>query len=303
MNWIVLKALNTLFEKGEVPQKISLNANGEIIYLKNSLHAIEFKGKKIMAMSEYRVHYMEHYNEDYQKYLSFLNEFDLVKPQSRYEESDIQILMKIHGLRQDGALDEIRHQILEANESLRGLSQMFFKHDKYLDNKPSIIKALKRILDIEVFSNEKDQQYIYKLECHDPKMIVLCENIDYLTKPGRPRMHGIELWYAGGKNVAKLEFTVRRELPIYYSCDWDYDGLFIIYPLVKEHIPEIQLLTPTGNPKGIKESEHKSLWRSGSLDIDKLGFDEKQQVLLDQLIEKDRWVIEESNDLLAMLKI
>lgn len=124
MNWIVLKAMNTLFEKGKVPQKISLDTNGQILYLKNSLHAIEFKGKKIMAMPEYRDIYLEHYNEDYQKYLSFLNEFDLVKPQSRYEESNIQILMKIHALRQDGALDEIRHQILEANESLRGISPL-----------------------------------------------------------------------------------------------------------------------------------------------------------------------------------
>lgn len=303
MNWIVLKALNTLFEKGEVPQKISLNTSGEIIYLKNSLHAIEFKGKKIMAMPEYRNLYMEYYNADYQKYLSFLNEFDLVKPQSRYEEGDIQILMKIQGLRQEGALNEIRKQILEANESLRGLSQMFFKHDKYLENKPSIINALKQILDVEVFSNEKDQQYIYKLECHDPKMIVLCENIDFLTKPGRPRMHGIELWYAGGKNVAKLEFTIRRELPIYYSCDWDYDGLFIIYPLVREHIPEIKLLIPNGKPKGIKESEHKSVWREGSLDYSRLGLDQNQHILLDQLVIQDQWVIEESNNLLVMLGI
>lgn len=84
---------------------------------------------------------------------------------------------------------------------------------------------------------------------------------------------------------------------------WDYDGLFVIYLLVKEHIPDIQLLTPTGNPKDIKESDHKSLRKSGSLDIERLGLNEMQQALLDQLIEKNQWVIEESNDLLAMLKI
>jgi hypothetical protein len=52
------------------------------------------------------------------------------------------------------------------------------------------------------------------------------------------------------KNVNKLKFSNSKGLPIYYSCDWDYDGLFIIYPLVKEIETDIRLLTPNGSPKG-----------------------------------------------------
>jgi len=74
------------------------------------------------------------------------------------------------------------------------------------------------------------------------------------------RSHHIELWYAGGRNVDKLKYVGNREIPIYYLCDWDYDELDI-YKSVKEKIPHIELLTPNGNPKGIVETEHKSLIR------------------------------------------
>src|SRR5690606_2418584 len=149
----------------------------------------------------------------------------------------------------------------------------------------------------------KDQQYIYKLECHNPKLIVLCENLDFLTKPNKPRQHGIELWYAGGKNVTKLDYADTRGLPTYYSCDWDFDGLFIIYPLVKEKIPSIQLLTPNRTPKGIIETEHNSKWEKiKDSNIDSL-LTTQQQNNLKELIQNNQWIIEESNDLLDILEI
>jgi hypothetical protein len=165
--------------------------------------------------------------------------------------------MGIDELKKEGNLDELRQQIIASNETLRGVSLMFFKNEKYLDNKDSLIKALKTVLEVELFANEKDQQYIYKLECHNPKLIVLCENLDFLKKPVKPREYGIELWYAGGKNVEKLKYADTRGLPIFYSCDWDYDGLFIIYPLVKEKIPSINLLTP--NPDKPEAKREKKI--------------------------------------------
>lgn len=138
--------------------------------------------------------------------------------------------MKIQAMKAESVLEELRTQIIAADTSLRNISLMFFKNDKYLENKESLVEALKQILEVKEFSDEKDQQYIYKLECHDPVAIVLFENLDFLTKPNKPRKHGIELWYVGGKNVGKLDYSQTRGLPIYYSCDWYYDGLFIIYP-------------------------------------------------------------------------
>jgi hypothetical protein len=127
-----------------------------------------------------------------------------------------------------------------------------------------------------------------------------------LTKPNKPRKHHIELWYAGGKNVAKLQYSQTRDLPIYYSCDWDYDGLFIIYPLVKQKIPNIKLLMPNGSPKGIIETEHKSLWQNKTKRDELTNsniFTAQELALINPLIARDQWIIEESNDLLTMLNL
>ena len=84
------------------------------------------------------------------------------------------------------------------------------------------------------------------------------------------------------------------------SCDWDYHGLFIIYPLVKQIIQKIQLLTPNGSPRGIEETEHKSKWINNNRNIDSLLTNMQKDMLL-SLITNDQWIIEESNDLIKMI--
>ena len=300
MNWIELKALYYLYQNQEVKLNVTLSKSGEINYLINSLKVLDKSHDKISSLSRFYKIYEDNYLKKYILYEKFLSENQLLNPYTRFEESDIKILMNIKSLREDGSLDELREQIIASNESVRGVSLMFFKNEKYLDDRSSLVNALKIILDVSEFSNEKDQQYIYKLECHDPVAIVLCENLDYLTKPNKPRQNGIELWYAGGKNVSKLVYAQTRDLPIYYSCDWDYDGLFIIYPLVLEKIPLIKLLTPDGQPKGIDETEHKSKWLDNERNIDSL-LDNLQKGILTDLIKNNQWIIEESNSLMAML--
>lgn len=300
MNWIELKALYNLYQNNEVKLNATLSKSGEINYLINSLKVLDKSYDKIFSLGRFCKIYEDNYLKNYRLYENFLSENQLLKPHIRFEESDIKILMNIKSLREDGLLDELREQIVASNESVRGVSLMFFKNEKYLDDRSSLVNALKKILDVSEFSNEKDQQYIYKLECHDPIAIVLCENLDYLTKPNKPRQNGIELWYAGGKNVSKLIYAQTRDLPIYYSCDWDYDGLFIIYPLVEEKIPGIKLLTPNGQPKGIEDTEHKSKWLNNERNIDLL-LDNDQKMILEDLIKNDQWIIEESNNLMSML--
>ncbi|WP_454045012.1 hypothetical protein [Chryseobacterium sp. Marseille-Q8038] len=151
-------------------------------------------------------------------------------------------------------------------------------------------------------ADDKDLQYKYVLECSAPQCIVLCENIDFLKRPTLARANQIELWYAGGKNVTKLDYANTRGLPIYYSCDWDYDGLYVIYPLVKEKIPSIQLLTPNGSPKGIEETEHNSKWENiKNKNIDTVLTPEQLSIMND-LIRCNQWIIEESNDLIDMMR-
>jgi hypothetical protein len=300
MNWIELKALNYLYKNESVKLNETLTTSKEISYLINSLRAIEKDHKYLRALDRYASIYEKDYLAKYMKYENFLLENSLLKHQTKHEEADIKILMKIWDMSGDGTLKELRQQIIDEDISLRNISFMFFKNEKYLDNRSSLVDAIKQILDVEYFSNEKDQQYIIKLECHNPVGIVLCENLDFLTKPNKPRRHGIELWHVGGKNVGKLEYSQTRGLPIYYSCDWDYDGLFIIYPLVKEKIPTVQLLIPNGPAKGINETEHPSKWPL-KLNFERLLLDKQSIKMINELQQKDQWIIEESNDLLKML--
>ncbi len=302
MNWIELRALNNLYTNRRIKINNTLAESGEIKYLINSLRVLDRSHNELFTLDGFTRIYEEEYMEKYNRYETFLTEKGLLKPQLRFEENDIKTLMNIQAWKNEGTLEELRQQIIASNESLRGISLMFFKNEKYLGNKFSLVDALKQILEVENFANEKDQQYIYKLECHNPKAIVLCENLDFLTKPDKPRQHGIELWYAGGKNVSKLEYTNTRGLPIYYSCDWDYDGLFIIYPLVKDKIPAIQLLTPNGNPRGTEETEHNSRWIIKNRNIDSL-LTPKQRAIVTELIKNNQWIIEESNNLIDMMKI
>jgi hypothetical protein len=306
MNWTELKALEQLYHNEPVKKNQTLTASGEIAYLIDPLQLVLDQSKNLIAQDGYQAFYEKHYQHNFENYQTFLTGNGLLKTQTRFEEKDIQTLIRIKASKEAGDIDELRKQLIDFDESVRGVSQMFFRNDKYLDTRPSLVDALKSILEITHFSNEKDQQYIYKLECHDPQRIVLCENLDFLTKPNKPRKYQIELWYAGGKNITKLQYSKTRDLPIYYSCDWDYDGLFIIYPLVKEKIPSIELLTPNGSPKNITDTNHQSKWQ-GQVKRDELAqrnlFTAAQLTLIDQLIAQDQWIIEESNDLLTMLKL
>ncbi len=305
MNWIVLSSLNEIYKTGKTRKKKALLDDPMINFLMNSTMELKDEVNQIAAGLGFNEYYETNLLQDFNVYNDFLTTNSLKKPQTRFDEKDIKILMKLKDMMDNGDLADLRSQIIEANETIRGVSLMYFKHEKYLDDKPSLVAALSQILLISEFAANKNQQYIYKLECHTPKSIVLCENLDFLMKPAIPRKHNIELWYAGGKNIEKLTYTDTRGLPIFYSCDWDYDGL-LIYRAVKEKIPGISLLYPNGQEKSINETEHLSYWincenpdeLSG---LEKSLFNEREIVLIKRLILNNTWIIEESNNLLKML--
>jgi len=228
-----------------------------------------------------------------------------MKAQLRFEERDIKVLMELQAGMESGELISIRDEIIAAEETVRGISEMFFRNEKHLEKSKSLIDAVKGILVIPELANDKDQQYIYILKSHQPTRIVLCENLDFLKRPSRPRKHHIELWYAGGKNIDKLNYMVDVALPIFYSCDWDYDGL-MIFQAVKQKIPDIRLLYPNSHGKSIVTTEHKSLWRTPEQPellsgLDPKLFLENEQSLIKRLIIANEWIIEESNDLITMV--
>lgn len=306
MNWIVLTSLHKIYIEDRVKSNKTLLENPDIRQLIDNTKELYEHGQFIVKTEKFNSYYEKHHLNNYKKYYDFLTSNNLKKNQTRFEEEDIKRLIGIQKGMEDGTLCDLRNQIIEAEETVRGVSLMFFKNEKYLLKSTALTNAVKQLLEIDELADDKDQQYKYVLECHSPKLIVLCENLDFLRRPNQFRKNNIELWYAGGKNINKLDYrNIDRGLKIYYSCDWDYDGLKI-YEAVKQKIPEIKLLYPNGTPKQIEDTEHRSLWRS-THDIDKLSelsknlFNSEEQKLIKQLIRNNQWIIEESNNLVKMI--
>jgi hypothetical protein len=169
-----------------------------------------------------------------------------------------------------------------------------------------VFEALKRILNIDKLANDKGQQWIYKLTAPKRKLIVLCENLDFLRRPTRPRKNNVELWYAGGANTPKLIYEVELiDVPIFYSCDWDRDGLNI-FLRVKELLPMIKLLTPISESIRLLDTpNHHSYWEEFDEEKfkkipDKILCEDHKNVVY-KLIRDRAWLREEDSDLIEML--
>lgn len=305
MNWQSFKSLYKLYETGKTEIRDSLRDDSIFKYHAHQTKELLFTKKEIVVKNKvlfdqtFRSRYLNKYNDC----LDLLNSIEENTPQCKFDVDDILRLKEMKQQMDSGELDEIREQIIESNETRRGVSLMFFKHEKHLDASEALERAVKKILNIDQFADSRDFQYLYVLHCNAPKAIVLCENLYFLKMPEKPRKNNIELWYAGGRNIEKLNYADRRGLPIYYICDWDHDGLDI-FKSVKLLIPEIILLTPNGTPKDIIKTEHKSLWKNpvnpsllSNLDGDLFTLNQKQ--LIEELIRNNAWIVEESNDLMA----
>lgn len=95
-------------------------------------------------------------------------------------------------------------------------------------------------------------------------------------------------------------------MPIFYFCNWDYDGLRI-FQRVKNIIPDIALLIPISADfsKSVKSPNHKSDWiytkNFSNLDYGLYSNDAKK--IIEYLIRRKEWIEEENNDLIDMLTL
>jgi len=310
MNWQSFKSLYELYEFGKTKFKPTLGDDAVFKYHAYQTKELLITRKEILvvdtASNSFKEAFEKRYLQTYNDCIVLLDSIDENTPQCKFEVDDIMRLKEMKTQMINGALLKIREQIIESKETRRGVSLMFFKNEKHLDGSEALERAVKKILDVKDFADDRDFQYLYVLECYEPKCIVLCENLYFLKMPEIPRENNIELWYAGGRNIDKLRYSNDRGLPIYYVCDWDYDGLDI-FRLVKQKLPNIQLLTPNGGPRDIIKTEHKSRWKnlenppllSG---LDHNLFSELQRKVIEKLIKEDCWIVEESNNLLDMIR-
>lgn len=307
MKWNVLKDMHKLYENGRIKRKPSFEKDSEVSHLVHSTKELCVIRKEIVVPenSTFSRTYEKLYQADFLRFSAFLQNNELEKPQTRFDQSDIEKLIEIKEQMQSGSLTNLREQILKANETVRGVSFMFFKNEKYLDDKKALTQAVEKILQVSELPSGKDKQYLYVVPNKSPKAILLCENLYFLRVPERVRKFDVEIWFAGGYNIKMLENVDTRNLPVYYSCDWDYDGLKI-FDLVKAKIPQIELLFPNAKPVDILKSEHKSHWKHSQTpeslsDLNSELFGHKEKELIQNLIVDNNWIVEESNDIAEMI--
>jgi hypothetical protein len=299
LKWRHLKALNQIYEQGFT--KAVIKKHSYIDYLVRN-EIIKPKIGKSGVLEQgfgFKEEYEKEHLVNFRYYQKFLTENNVLLDQSNYSETDIRTLMFIK---------EHKDEILTQQYSRKKFSALFFKEEgaKHLDENEGLETAVLKILGLEKFPGKdpKDQQYKFVIDCPDPKLIVLCENIDFLLLPWVARENNIELWYAGGNNIEKLDHLPSINLPIFYSCDWDYDGLRI-YERIKNKIPQINLLYPStvNDSKSVRSGSHKSDWKydkpfSG---LSAPLYTEQAIGLINGLIKKKQWIEEESNDLRKMV--
>ncbi|MES2430795.1 MAG: hypothetical protein V4556_07640 [Bacteroidota bacterium] len=298
MNWTELKALNNLFKQREIKLNQTLLSSYEINYLINSLKALDKSHSKLIALDAFNKIYEAKYLEKFESYEAFLIENDLLKSQTRFDENDIQTLIFIA---------QYKEELSKNLSTIRTFSSEIFKGhgSKYLENKPGLKRSVCKVLGITDFPDKdpKNLQWRLVVDCLNPKVIILCENLAHLKNPWKAREANIELWYVGGNNIGIIDFISSEKLliPVYYSCDWDFHGLSI-YSRIKAKLllkaTEIKILKPYDMLLAIPvhSDYHNSEWNLNTFlsGLPKDDFNYSEQSIIKNLIIENKWIEEES---------
>lgn len=307
VEWKYLKGLHQLYTEKKTKLKILNN---------DYINQILFKQKKLIrfktgnhSIIEANQRYSEFYKQEFLDTYNYYNTF--------FEQSGIENNAKKPFTEEDlKALIFIYYNKMELQKKLttqKKFSAQIFKYEnsKYLENKPSLKNAVLQLLEIDEFPEKdpKNQQWRFVVDCPNPKVIVLCENLDCLKVPIEYKKNNIELWYVGGQNTKPLLDipSEKLQLPLYYFCDWDYNGLNIysqIRKIFADKTKNIEIIKPLSNAKRLSVSvkHHKSKWKKAIFSgLVKADFTEEQIKLIHELISNDEWIEEESMDLIKLL--
>jgi len=306
LSWRELKALNDLYTLGQSKAKIQQHPYIKYLMTKGLLDQKFGYSKVLISIGGFRMFYENNFLHKYLNYKLFLAENDIeTDARKTFLEEDIRTLMFIKENK-----DELHAKLT----NIEDFSSKIFDYggSKYMKNRPCLKNAVYKILAIKEFpSEQKEHQWRLVVDCQEPKVIVLCENKSFLKQPWIAKENDLKLWYVGGNNIRiiddidQIEFTK----PFYYSCDWDLAGLQI-YSRIKAKLvlrdKSIELLYPNEphKPLPVDSPYHKSKWESEKLfsGLNIADFKTKEIELIKYLISIDRWIEEESNDLVQMLE-
>jgi len=306
--WRHYKALNELYTKGRTLAKISTNPyiNAILIRQKKLIKPKVGNIKILEAQPAFKAFYEKEFKATYERFEKFLNEQGLNDDaRQKYSVQDLLTLMFI---------EENKSTLKAGLTTIRKFSNIVFKGNgsKYLEQHPGLQLAVCKLLGITEFPDKdpKSLQWRLVVDSASPRAVVLCENLAFLKSPWSARENQIELWYVGGNNTAIIDFIGedKLNLPVYYSCDWDYHGIRI-YLMIKEKLKvkgcEITLLFPenTDLRLPVDMPHHKSKWLQDKpfSNFKPEFFKVEEKELIEELIRSNQWIEEESFDLIELL--
>lgn len=274
MKWKALKQLNQLYIEGETSTELLGVPLGKRIL--EMEYVITVNKKTISKTDSFDCFYSENLQEKFINYSGLLERYSL--NDTNFEESELEALLKI---------EQNREQILDSDKSQKEISTLYFDSAKYLTRASKLYNAVLNVLELnELPIDEHDQQYLKILHCKSriPKAIILCENDNQMKKE---RLYNVELWYAGGRNTAKLKYVIEPEIPFYYLCDWDNRGIEIFQSIKRKYFPKIEILVPQEPIKTLAKIRE---WKT---EIDYSLFPKNAKEILTSLIP-EKWIEEES---------
>jgi hypothetical protein len=248
--------------------KISGEKSSPKKYVSDSLilHFIERKYLKTPKESHRRFYKSSSFEEPFtnkifpafRKYDLFIKKHQIENLENHYSVQEFDALILI---------EKNKEEILDADYSFQTILTQYFGSSKHRKADGILSDAIKKILKVDSFPEEsKDQQFLSVLyPKNETCYIILCENLNRLKMP---RHDFIEFWYAGGKNIKQLQFIPKPKFPIFYLCDWDYEGLNIYIEIKQKYLPTIKALIPDNYVSLMEKQEdvkeHHSKWKNNN---------------------------------------
>src|SRR5690606_22319319 len=252
LEWRHLKGLHELYTDKQTRLKIYSNDYiNQVLIKQKKLIRYKMGSRTILeAAPSFKIYFEKEFLAYYQYYNNFFIEADLENnARKTFTEEDLKGLIFVYYNK-----EELRSKLTTEHK----FSAEVFKkqNSKYMSGKPSLRNQILKILGITAFPDKeaKDNTWRIVCDCPDPRVIVLCENLDCLKVPVEYKANNIELWYVGGNNTAPL-LDISKEklqLPIFYLCDWDYAGLSIysrVRRIMSEKGVQIALVRPAAGTK------------------------------------------------------
>lgn len=308
LEWKYLKGMYQLYTDSKTRIKLDQDKFIETVLIKQKGLINHKMGNRniYVCSATFKSYFEKNYLEQYEYYAAFFEKSGIDNSaHKKYTKYDLEALIFIYHFKED-----LRKDLT----TIRKFAQFVFddESEKYLENKTGLLNDVLRVLEIEQFPDEDPKNHQWRLvgDCLEPKAIVLCENKDCLKSQWRYTRENLELWYVGGNNTKILNEISDRylDLPLYYFCDWDYDGLKIFQRIVeifKMRNKPILLLEPkTYKTHPVKSKHHKSSWNDKPFSgLNKELYSISQRDIIIKLIENKQWIIEESMDLLELVNI